>query len=350
MTTGRFVCAAAHARARVYASTRAGMSRVDVFLDAVDSKYRAGDVVRGEVVATIEREDAPFNHQGVVVTACGSVAMRVGEGRVTMLEALFTSVDPVSVLDVQSVLAPPGRLATGVHKFPFSLPLRAFPASMPVYETFHGQNTQVVYAIDAEVARPILRGGSLTTGMCEFLVESTPDEEDAENVRARGRVEFEITEEQQDLGPAPGALATEGFLVRGYFDKTSWFLEEAITGALTVVRSAAPLKAIEIELCRIEGCTTSEGQALSETSPVQFTQVADGDCARGTEIPIHFVIPRLFTCPSVQAATFSISFMLRVLCVFEPINPGNKEPVAVRAIPIQLYRGGPSVKPKALEL
>ena len=95
------MCAAAHARARVDASTRAGMSRVDVFLDAVDSKYRAGDVVRGEVVATIEREDAPFNHQGVVVTACGSVAMRVGEGRVTMLEALFTSVDPVSVLDVQ---------------------------------------------------------------------------------------------------------------------------------------------------------------------------------------------------------------------------------------------------------
>ena len=40
----------------------------------------------------------------------------------------------------------------------------------------------------------------------------------------------------------------------------------------------------------------------------------------------------------------SVSFMLRVLCVFEPMNPGNKEPVAVRAIPIQLYRGGDDVK------
>ncbi len=83
---------------------------------------------------------------------------------------------------------------------------------------------------------------------------------------------------------------------------------------------------------------------LTETTPVQFSQVVDGDCPRGVEIPIHMVIPRLFTCPSVQAPTFSVSFMLRVLCVFEPMNPGNKEPVAVRAIPIQLYRGGDDVK------
>jgi len=326
------------------------MSRVDVYLDAVDSKYRAGDVVRGEVVATIEHTDAPFAHQGIVVTACGSVQARVGENSVTILEALFASVDPVNVLDVQLVLAPPGRLATGVHKFPFSFALRGFPNTATVYETFHGQNTQIVYAIDAEVARPILRGGSLTTGMCEFLVEQAPDAEEAADVAASGRVAFEITEDQQDLGPAPGALASEGFLVRGEFDKTSWFLEEAITGRLTVERSAAPLRAIEIELCRIEGCTTSDGQAVSETSPVQFTQIVDGDCARGVEIPIHVVIPRLFACPSVQAPTFSIAFMLRVLCVFEPTNPGNKEPVAVRAIPIQLYRGGPNVKPQALEL
>ena len=35
---------------------------------------------------------------------------------------------------------------------------------------------------------------------------------------------------------------------------------------------------------------------LTETTPVQFSQVVDGDCPRGVEIPIHMVIPRLFTC------------------------------------------------------
>ena len=48
---------------------------------------------------------------------------------------------------------------------------------------------------------------------------------------------FEITEEQQDLGPAPGPLASEGFLIRGSFDKTCWFLEQAITGRLAIERA-----------------------------------------------------------------------------------------------------------------
>jgi hypothetical protein len=329
------------------ARRRRAMSRVDVFLESSDSKYRERDVVRGEVVVRVEREDAPFAHNGVLLTACGNVQLRVGDSSVSVLESLFMVVEPVRVLDVSLVLAPPGRLAVGVHAFPFSFTLGSFPPTTPMYETFHGQNTQIVYAIDAEVVRPILRGGSLSTGMCEFLVETKPDEDDVADAAASETMAFEITEERQDLGPAPGLLASEGFLIRGSFDKTSWFLEEAITGRLVVERSAAPLRAIEIELCRIEGCSTSEGQVVSETSPVQFTQIVDGDCPRGVEIPIHVVIPRLFACPSVQAPTFSVAFMLRVLCVFEPLNPGNKEPVAVRAVPIQLYRGGPDI-PSAL--
>ena len=53
------------------------MSRVDVFLESSDSKYRERDVVRGEVVVRVEREDAPFAHNGVLLTACGNVQLRV---------------------------------------------------------------------------------------------------------------------------------------------------------------------------------------------------------------------------------------------------------------------------------
>lgn len=326
------------ARASATERVRA-MSRIDVYLESHDSKYADGDTIRGEVVVCVEREDAPFEHTGVVLNAIGTAQLRVSDKSVTIIESLFISVDPVTILDVNLVLAPPGRLGIGMHSFPFSFALRG-TRGREVYETFHGQNTQIVYAIDAEIVRPILRGGSLSTGMCEFLVETKPDADDCEACARSSAVAFEITEEQQDLGPAPGALATEGFMIRGVLDRTSWFLEEAITGTIKVERSAAPLKAIEIELCRVEGCSTTEGQVMTETSPVQFTQVVHGDCVRGSDIPIHVVIPRLFACPSVQSSSFSIAFMLRVLCIFEPLTPGNKEPVAVRAIPIQLYRGG----------
>ena len=140
------------------------MSRVDVFLESNDSKYREGDVVRGEVVVCIEREDAPFQHNGIVLTAVGNVQLRAGDSAVGMLESLFITIDPVTVLDVSLVLAPPGRLMVGMHKFAFQFTLQSFPRSTPMYETFHGQNTQVVYALEAEAGRPILRGGSLTTG------------------------------------------------------------------------------------------------------------------------------------------------------------------------------------------
>ena len=151
--------------------SRRRMSRVDVFLESNDSKYREGDVVRGEVVVCIEREDAPFQHNGIVLTAVGNVQLRAGDSAVGMLESLFITIDPVTVLDVSLVLAPPGRLMVGISIISLSVYAAEFPRSTPMYETFHGQNTQVVYALEAEAGRPILRGGSLTTGMCEFLVE-----------------------------------------------------------------------------------------------------------------------------------------------------------------------------------
>jgi hypothetical protein len=81
------------------------MSRVDVFLESSDSKYRERDVVRGEAVVRVEREDAPFAHNGVLLTACGNVQLRVGDSSVSVLESLFMVVEPVRVLDVSLVLA-----------------------------------------------------------------------------------------------------------------------------------------------------------------------------------------------------------------------------------------------------
>jgi len=114
-------------------------------------------------------------------------------------------------------LAPAGRLPEGINRIPFSFPLEpatSSSSSSRLFETFHGSNVQIIYTLSAEAIRPVLRGGSLTTGLCEFLVESRVDPDGAHSVAGAGPVNFCITNEGQDLGPNAGALLTDGGAVQ----------------------------------------------------------------------------------------------------------------------------------------
>jgi hypothetical protein len=149
-------------------------------------------------------------------------------------------------------------------------------------------------------------------------------------------------------------------------DKSAWFIEQPLTGWIEVGASSVPIASIDLELCRVEGCTSSEGQNvsvgrcrltsgcprvdrawfqrlklkrdealsllsfnfnlrsyMSETSTVQFTQIAEGNVNLGLRIPIHVVLPRLYCCPSVQARTFSVSFLVRILVGRCSSTPGR---------------------------
>ena len=57
-----------------------------------------------------------------------------------------------------------------------------------------------MYAVSAEVCRPVLRGGSLETGLCEFVVETRVNEDSLRTVPASSPVNFELTEDGQELG------------------------------------------------------------------------------------------------------------------------------------------------------
>lgn len=238
-------------------------------------------------------------------------------------------------------LSPPGRLQEGITRIPFSFPLEGDPTSSasPLFETFHGANIQIVYAVSAEVIRPVLRGGSLSTGMCEFLVESHADKDGTQSVASANPLNFELSEEGQELGPGAGALLTKGFKMVGRLDKSAWFIEEPLTGWIRVDKCPVRVLSVDLELCRMEGCTTSEGQNVSETSTIQFTQIADGNVSLGLEIPIYVVFPKPYCCPSLQARTFSVSFMVRIMIVFASSIPGAPNPIAVRTLPIRLVRG-----------
>ena len=73
-----------------------------------------------------------------------------------------------------------------------------------------------------------------------------------------------------------------------------------------------------------------------ETTDIQCTQVADGDVARGLELPIHFVLPRLFTCPSINTETWGVEFELCATAIME-LHGGNITSSA--RCPLRLVRG-----------
>ena len=65
-----------------------------------------------------------------------------------------------------------------------------------------------------------------------------------------------------------------------------------MTGWIKIDACPVRVISVDLELCRMEGCTTAEGQNVSETSTIQFTQIADGNMSLGLEIPIYVMFPR----------------------------------------------------------
>ena len=73
-----------------------------------------------------------------------------------------------------------------------------------------------------------------------------------------------------------------------------------------------------------------------EATDIQVTQVADGDVAAGLELPIHMVLPRLYTCPSVSARAWGVSFELSIAAVAG--DASGAEASASVQLPITLVR------------
>jgi hypothetical protein len=87
-------------------------------------------------------------------------------------------------------------------------------------------------------------------------------------------------------------------------------------------------------------------QALTETfcgGRLQSIQLADGDICHGMEVPIHMILPRLYTCPSITTGSFSINFELNLVVAFQTgANPSDKNALmAAYKFPIKVVRLAP---------
>jgi len=348
------------------------LTDIEIVLASTDCVFKINDTVRGEILIKVHRDDAPLHHNGITLTAVGSVRMQLSEKDSSLLDQLFATVDPIEMMDVCLELKAPGRLPIGTHSVPFAFALsptvfhrstyydgyRAVTggsASNKLCETFHGQNVLVMYGIEVEIMRPLLSGGSISTGMCEFLVESRADEEGVKRVEQSLPRKFALErfdETDDDLkkkkkkgvtgvgvgGVAGGENIDENnnpkeFEIRGELSKTSYFIEEPIEGYVEIVSHPRnrknQLKKIEVEIERVETVISVEGTRSTESSAVQFTQIVDdgSGISENIRVPIHVTFPRLYVCPSVAQATFSVGFAVKIIATFDDEDDEDEESI-----------------------
>ena len=332
------------------------LTDIEIILASTDCVFKINDTVRGEILIKVHREDAPLHHNGIALSAVGSVRLQLSEKDSSLLDQLFATVDPIEMMDACLELKPPGKLPIGTHAIPFAFALSPTVFHRSTYydgyravsggsgshklcETFHGQNVQVVYGVEVEIMRPLLSGGSISTGMCEFLVESRAEEEGVKRVeqsmpRKFALERFDETEEdlktkkkkstsKEEENSCDGNANLKEFEIRGELSKTSYFIEEPIEGFVEIVSHPRnrknQLKKIEVELERVETVISAEGTRSTESSAVQFTQIVDdgADVSENVRVPIHVTFPRLYACPSVVHATFSVGFAAKIIATFD---------------------------------
>ncbi len=326
------------------------LTDIEIILASTECVFKIDETVRGEVLVKVHRDDAPLHHNGIALTAVGSVRLRLSEKDSSLLDQLFATVDPIEMMDVCLELKPPGRLPIGTHSVPFAFSLSPTVFNHSTYydgyravtgggsnklcETFHGQNIQVMFGIEVEIMRPLMSGGSISTGLCEFLVESSAEKEGVKRVEQSLPRKFALErfdETEEDLKNTMSANGDKNntnanpkeFEIRGELSKTSYFIEEPIEGFVEIVahprNQKIQLSKIEVEIERVETVISVEGTRSTESSAVQFIQIVDDGAyvSENVRVPIHVTFPRLYVCPSVAHATFSVGFAAKVIATFD---------------------------------
>ena len=126
----------------------------------------------------------------------------------------------------------------------------------------------------------------------------------------------------------PRSSQVPDFLVEGKIDVSTCSIVRPFTGELTVVRSEAPVKSIELQLVRVETCGCLEGYAKdvsrpSSTFPAQTKETSLDTLLTERRFPYLFLcLPLIspFSCSFFSSVTFPLppSFrppLLRLLLV-----------------------------------
>ena len=134
-----------------------------------------------------------------------------------------------------------------------------------------------------------------------------------------GPKSFSVSPESMDSLPSTVIAAIPKFKITGSLHRSAFPISMPFTGEVTVEESDMSVKSIELQLIRIESIDRSDGfsSPLREATEVQNVQVGDGDICRGLPIPLYFIFPRIFCCPTVKTGSFKIEFEVNLNIIFE---------------------------------
>ncbi|BBN18590.1 vacuolar protein sorting-associated protein 26C [Marchantia polymorpha subsp. ruderalis] len=320
---------------------------VELRLSRLDRVYRPPDVLEGTVVITTPNT---LTHQGIRLTAVGTIMLQLSARSVGVFEALYNTVKPIQLMSKTLDISPAGKILPGVLELPFHLSIDVpngiviVPNGAPIetlFETYHGAYVNIQYLLTVDVIRGYLQKSlSATT---EFIIESRPGRFQRSLVVPES-VNFYITQDTQKHALLP-VIRSGGFRVTGRI-ATQCSLTEPLMGELIVEKSAVPIYSIDVQLFRVESVAAGDRMA-TESSEIQSTQIADGDVCRGVKLPIYIILPRLCTCPTLSAGAFSLEFELSIVITFDAgfsknythVEPvASKQLVALESIPLRLVR------------
>eukprot|EP00040_Diaphanoeca_grandis_P014210 m.71931 g.71931 ORF g.71931 m.71931 type:complete len:296 (-) comp24407_c0_seq1:98-985(-) len=290
---------------------------VDVVLKRADKVYRDGDLVQGVVV--IKSKDS-FSHQGISLSIDGNVSLQLSAKSVGLFEAFYNSLKPIQLVNYNVELSKSGKMPKGETEIPFEIPLKPKPGQT-CYETYHGVFVNIQYIIKCEMKR-----GAFTKDVVkaiEFIVEASKKTETGKEVP--------FTISPASLENLKDRKAVPDFFVEGKLSSSVCSITKPFTGEITVTRSDAPVKSVELQLVRVETCGCLEGYAKDATE-IQNIQIGEGDVCRGFAIPLYMIFPRLFTCPTLATDNFKVEFEVNVVIV---LSTGD---LITENFPIKLLR------------
>lgn len=273
---------------------------MDIQLKRVDKIYREGDMVSGVVV--INSKDG-FSHQGINLSMDGQVSLQLSAKSVGLFEAFYNSLKPIQLVQFSLDLAKPGKMAKGQFEIPFEIPLKPRPGQT-TYETYHGVFVNIQYVLRCEMKRGAF--SKAVTKSIEFIVEASKTNETGKGV--------DFTISPASLENLKDRQAVPDFSVEGKLHTSVCSITKPFTGEITVLKSEASIKSIELQLVRVETCGCLEGYAKDATE-IQNIQIAEGDVCRNMSIPLYMIFPRLFTCPTLATDNFKVEFEVNVVIV-----------------------------------
>jgi hypothetical protein len=279
-------------------------SSLEIKLNRLDRVYRPGEKVEGNILVNAYKG---WSHNGLQVDVEGLIFMSHNNRGIIGIRGDIGN-RPISIMKANFTASAAGKFPDGTTEVPFEFTLKPVQGQ-ELYESYHGLFVSIVYVMQVTCDRGVMKK-SLSKDI-EFLVE-LPGKGDTQDPTPQS---FTITPESLE-GVNSKTLATiPKFNITGKVHRTRCPINQPLTGEVVIEVAQAPIKAVELQLVRVE-TVNADGKTTKEATEIQTIQIGDGNICRNLSVPMYMVFPRLFSCPTVITKTFNIEFELNIIVVY----------------------------------